>query len=249
MPLVRRLASDPNVVVTRGRTEDNRAALPGAFLDEMRRSFGNSRLGRQELGGELLLENEGALWTRRLIEDCRLDAGMPPRERFARVAVAVDPPASAQGDACGIVVAGLDGNGGAIVLEDASVERASPQRWASAVAYAAERWAADRIVAEANNGGEMVRAVLRGANMALPVKLVHASHGKTARAEPVAAAYEAGRVRHAEPFPRLEDQICGLLVNGRYEGPGRSPDRADALVWCLTELLLTTNRHMQVRRL
>jgi len=249
VPLVRRLAGDPAVAVTRGRTQDNRVALPDVFLAEMDRSFRDSRLGRQELGGELLVDHEGALWTRGLLDACRLHGAVPAREHLTRVVVGVDPPASAQGDACGIIAAALDEAGRAIVLEDASVEQASPQRWASAVAMAAERWAADRIVAEANNGGEMVGAVLRAADMALPVRLVHASRGKVARAEPVAAAYEAGRVRHAGLFAALEDQLCGMLVNGGYEGPGRSPDRADALVWSLTELLLAPTRRLQVRRL
>ncbi|WP_181561489.1 MULTISPECIES: DNA-packaging protein [Sphingobium] len=249
VPLVRRLAADPRVVVTRGSTRDNRGALPQSFLAEMERNFRGTRLGRQELDGELLLDHEGALWTRALIETCRLAGLVPERAELARVAVGVDPPASAGGDACGIIVAGIDQAGEAIVLEDASVEQASPQRWAQAVAHAAERWAADRIVAEANNGGEMVRTVLRGADRALPVRLVHAAQGKVARAEPIAAAYEAGRVRHARPFAMLEDQLCGLLINGRYEGPGRSPDRADALVWCLTELLLKTNPQARVRSL
>ncbi len=152
--------------------------------------------------------------------------------------VAVDPPASATGDACGIVVAALVADGTARVLADASVERASPERWARAVADAAREWSADRVVAEANQGGAMVASVLRAADIALPIKLVHARRGKVARAEPVAALYEAGRVRHAGLFAKLEDQLCGLMVGGTYEGPGRSPDRADALVWALTELML-----------
>jgi len=152
--------------------------------------------------------------------------------------IGVDPPASAQGDACGIIVCGSDEEGLATVLVDASVERASPEKWARAVARAAEKWEADRVIAEANQGGAMVESVLRAGEVSLPFKLVHASRGKVARAEPVAALYEAGRVRHAGLFAKLEDQLCGLKVGGGYEGPGRSPDRADALVWALTELML-----------
>ena len=107
---------------------------------------------------------------------------------------------------------------------------------------AASAWNADRVVAEANQGGAMVASVLRAADIALPLKLVHATKGKTARAEPVAALYEAGRVRHAGVFAALEDQLCGLTTGGGYEGPGRSPDRADALVWALTELMLGKRR-------
>jgi phage terminase large subunit-like protein len=124
------------------------------------------------------------------------------------------------------------------VLADVSVARPTPERWARAVAQAAQAWHADRIVAEGNQGGEMVRSVLHAADLTLPVRLVHASRGKAARAEPVAALYEAGRVRHAGMFAQLEDQLCALLPGGRYEGPGRSPDRADAAVWALTELML-----------
>ena len=124
------------------------------------------------------------------------------------------------------------------VIEDASVSGLSPEGWAGVVADVAARRGADRVVAEANNGGDMVASVLRAADSGLPVKLVHASRGKVARAEPVAALYGRGRVRHARAFAGLEDELCGLLVGGGYEGPGRSPDRADALVWAVTELML-----------
>lgn len=132
------------------------------------------------------------------------------------------------------------------VLADASVEKASPERWARAVALAARRWQADRVVAEANQGGAMVASVLHAAEISLPLRLVHASRGKVARAEPVAALYEAGRVRHAGTFPALEDELCGLIAGGSYEGPGRSPDRADALVWAMTELMLARRRAPRV---
>lgn len=239
VPLVQRLLAEPaeDIVVTRGSTEDNRANLPTRFVADIRRTFGKSLLGRQELDGELIADIEGALWTRSLLEDCR-EAAAP---QLARVVVAVDPPASSSGDACGIVVAGVALDGTAHVLADVSVEKARPERWARAVATAAETWHADRVVAEANQGGEMVRSVLRAAQQSLPIRLVHASRGKAARAEPVAALYEAGRVRHAGCFPALEDELCGLVVGGAYQGPGRSPDRADALVWALSELMLGKN--------
>jgi phage terminase large subunit-like protein len=246
VPLVLRLNEDPAVVVTRGRTWDNRAALPKAFLAEMRRTFNGTRLGRQELDGDLLLDVEGALWTRALLAQCHHTGTLP---ELVRIVVAVDPPASAQGDACGIVAAGRDACGMAYVLEDASLRGARPERWARRVADVAERWRADRVVAEANNGGDMVRSVLQAAQVSLPVRLVHASRGKTARAEPVAALYEAGRVRHAGLFAALEDQLCGLTIDGRYEGPGRSPDRADALVWSLTEICLSNSGGARLRQL
>jgi phage terminase large subunit-like protein len=163
------------------------------------------------------------------------------------VAIGVDPPASSDGDACGIVVCALGEDGVARVLADRSVRRATPERWARAVAEAARLWEADRVVAEANNGGEMVRSVLHAAEIALPVRLVHASRGKAARAEPVATLYEGGRVRHCGQLPELEDEMCGLMTGGGYEGPGRSPDRADALVWALSELMLGRKVEPRVR--
>ncbi|WP_260926496.1 DNA-packaging protein [Novosphingobium sp. 9] len=243
--LTRLLASEDGaeVIVTRGTTWDNRANLPTRFLDAMRRLFGTSQLGRQELEGEMLAEAEGALWSRALLEQCREGAG----PECVRVIVGVDPPASAGGDACGIVVVGLDASGSAHVLADASVEKASPERWARAAAGAAQAWQADRVVAEANQGGAMVASVLRAADISLPLKLVHASRGKVARAEPVAALYEAGRVFHAGYFPALEDEMCGLMAGGTYEGPTRSPDRADALVWALSDLMLGTAATPRVR--
>jgi len=235
VPLLRRLLGDEEAVLSRGRSEDNAAYLPSRFLRDMRRQYGKSLLGRQELGGELIEDLPGALWSRALLEQVR---EMPPASAPRRVVIGVDPPASAGGDACGIVVCALCEDGMARVLADCSVEKASPERWARAVAGAARAWSADRVVAEANQGGAMVESVLRAADVALPVRLVHARRGKAARAEPVAALYEAGRVRHAGQFPQLEDQLCGLIAGGSYEGPGRSPDRADACVWALTELML-----------
>ncbi|MFN3468281.1 MAG: DNA-packaging protein [Novosphingobium sp.] len=235
VPLVMRLlAGGEDVAVTRGSTFDNAANLPARFIEAMRRNYGGSVLGRQELLGEMIEDVAGALWNRRLIEAAREEAGAA----VTRVVIGVDPPASAHGDACGIVVCGIGDDRIGRVLADCSVERASPERWAAAVANAARAWSADRVVAEANQGGEMVRAVLRAAGAHLPLRLVHARRGKAARAEPVAALYEAGRVRHVGMFARLEDELCGLMPGGEYRGPGRSPDRADACVWALTELML-----------
>jgi phage terminase large subunit-like protein len=159
-----------------------------------------------------------------------------------RVVIGVDPPASAGGDACGIVACGVGVDGLAYVIADHSVRGLTPEGWARAVAGAAELHGADRVVAEANQGGAMVESVLRAADFALPVKLVHASRGKAARAEPVAALFEKGRAKFAGAFPELEDELAGMCVGGGYEGPGRSPDRADAMVWALTELMLGKER-------
>lgn len=236
-PLVLRLIEDSKrggTAITRGSTYDNAEHLPERFIEAMRQTYGETLLGRQEIDGEMIDDLPGALWTRALLERCREAAGAP----LTRIVIGVDPPASAQGDACGIVVCGLGEDRVGRVLADLSVDRPSPERWARAVAEAARGWSADRVVAEANQGGDMVAAVLRAANETLPLRLVHASRGKAARAEPVAALYEAGRVRHAGLFAQLEDELCALMPGGTYQGPGRSPDRADACVWALTELML-----------
>ena len=154
--------------------------------------------------------------------------------------VGVDPPASAEGDACGIVVCGQAEGLRLYVLADASVSGLSPEGWARTVAAAAEAWGADRVVAEKNQGGDMVASVLRAVEAGLPVKLVSASRGKVARAEPVAARFEAGAGFFAGRFPELEDELAGLVLGGGYEpggAAGRSPDRADAMVWAMSELL------------
>ncbi|WP_240885551.1 terminase family protein [Sphingomonas sp. SFZ2018-12] len=234
VPLIHRLKQDAGVVETQGRTRDNRANLAPAFLNAMIAAYQGTRLGRQELDGELIEDVEGALWTRATIEACRVRAA----PSSVRVVVGVDPPAGEQGDACGIVAVALGVDGHGYVVADSSVAGASPERWAAAVAACAARHGAMRVVAEANQGGAMVRSVLMAADHRLPITLVHASHGKAARAEPVATLYESGRVHHVGAFPELEDELCGLVAGGGYAGPGRSPDRADALVWALTELML-----------
>lgn len=242
--LLRRLKAMADTATVHGRTRDNRL-LPEAFLAAMAADYGGTRLGRQELDGELIEDLPGALWTRDLIERCRV-AALPV---VRRVVVGVDPPASVSGDACGIVAAALGRDGHGYVLEDASIAGASPEGWARAVAACAARHGADRVVAEANQGGAMVASVLAAADAALPVRLVHASRGKAARAEPVAILYERGRVHHVGAFPALEDELCGLVAGGGYEGPGRSPDRADALVWAMSELLLGRRGEASVRGL
>ncbi|HEX9932554.1 MAG TPA: terminase family protein [Allosphingosinicella sp.] len=245
-PLMRRIEGEAKV--TRGRMANNKA-LPQVEVEALAAMYGGTRLGRQELDGELIEEVEGALFKRKMLERAR-HSGPAPREWMARVVVGVDPPASAEGDACGIVVCGLGADGAAYVLADCSAPGLAPEGWARKVAAAAEAWGADRVVAEANNGGEMVRAVLRAAEAGLPVKLVHASRGKAARAEPVAVLFEDGRARLAGRFPELEDELAGIKAAGGYEGPGRSPDRADAMVWALSELMLQPARAApRVRRL
>ena len=252
-PLMRRLLALPDRHETLGRTRDN-PHLPGSFVAAVEGLYGGTRLGRQELDGELIDDVAGALWTRAMVEACRAEA-MPAARR---VLVGVDPPAGpisggAGGDACGIVAVAMGVDGVGYVLEDASVAGASPQGWAAAVAGCVERHRADRVIAEANQGGAMVRSVLEAAGGsaggAMPITLVHASRGKSARAEPVAALYEQGRVRHLGRFPALEDELCGLIAGGGYQGPGRSPDRADAAVWALTALMLGRGGEAAIRSL
>jgi len=254
--LVRRLLPRDDVDVTRGRTADN-VLLAESFVDYVTGLYGGTRLGRQELEGELIEDVEGALWPRDLIEASRQNDALP-RDSLRRVVIGVDPPAgvggpstgsgqgsstgSGQSSACGIVVVGLGEDGIGYVLADASVAGLRPEGWARSVARAAETWGADRVIAEGNQGGAMVESVLRSAEINLPVRIVHARHGKSARAEPVAGLFENGRAKFVGAFPELEDELAGLTIAGGYEGPGRSPDRADAMVWALTELMLGKRR-------
>lgn len=234
VPLVRRLVNERGVIVSKGRTTDNEMNLPHKFVAGVKALYKGTRLGRQELDGELIEDVAGALWTRDLLELKRLTA----TPDVTRIVIGVDPPVSDHGDACGIIAVGLGADGKGYVLGDHSVSGATPEQWARAVAGAVSAWSADRVVAEDNQGGAMVESTLRAADLAMPVKRVHASRGKSARAEPIAALYEAKRAYHVGAFPELEDQMCGLVSGGGYEGPGRSPDRADALVWAMTELML-----------
>jgi phage terminase large subunit-like protein len=230
------LVADPDCAVVRGRTIDNAANLPAAFITSIERQYRGTALARQEIDGEIVEDLAGALWTRATLDQGRIAAAPP----LVRVVVAVDPPAGAgaAADACGIVAVGLGADGRGYVLADRSVQGVSPDNWARAVVACADEFAADKVVAEVNNGGAMVTSVLQAIDSRLPVKPVHASRGKVARAEPVASLYAHGRVSHIGALAALEDEMCGLVVGGVYAGPGRSPDRADALVWALTELML-----------
>jgi phage terminase large subunit-like protein len=230
----------PGVVVTRGTSWDN-PHIALAAIEAMNRLHGiGSLLARQELLGELVEDLEGSLWPQALIERSR--TGPAAREALKRVVIGIDPPVTADGDECGIVACGLGPDGVAFVLGDHSGGGLSPEQWARKAAGAAERWQADRVVAEGNQGGEMVEAVLRGAGLKLGVRRVHARFGKVRRAEPVAAFFESGEAKLAGNFPELEAQLAGLVVGGDYRGPGRSPDRADAMIWAMTELLLRPER-------
>ena len=230
--LVRELLKDDTTVTTRGSTYDNLANLAPTFREAILSRYEGTRLGRQELSGELLEDTPGALWTWGMFgaEGFRLAEAPPLR----RIVVGVDPAASStdESDETGIIVAGLGQDGRGYVLADASL-RGTPNEWGRAVAGAAGAWQADRVVAERNNGGQMVEYVLRTVAPTLPITTVWASRGKQTRAEPVAALYEQGRVSHVGSFPELETQLTGWTPDG-----GASPDRLDALVWALTELML-----------
>lgn len=230
-PLLRAIAGQPGTVVTGGRSADN-LDLPEAWHRRMEALYGGTRLGRRELDGELTGEAEHALWTRAGLEAQRVrgEAWGPP----VRVVIGVDPPATQSGDACGIVVCGEVADGRLLVLADLSRRGLSPAGWADRVAQAAAAWGADKVVAEANNGGDMVLQVLSAADFHLPVRRVHATRGKVARAEPIATLFENGRAGLAGHFAELEDELCHLTSQG-YGGKG-SPDRADAMVWALHEL-------------
>lgn len=243
-PLVKVLMADPAIPKTLLRTMDNAANLDAAFLTELIDKYGGTTLGRQELEGEVLADSDGALWRRELIVHAG-DEGIPDLPvqyvggvlvpALRRVVVGIDPSASsdASSDECGIVVAGVDHQGRAWVLDDASGVL-SPAEWARVAVERYRQHRGDRIVAEANQGGDMVSHTIRTADPAVPVKLVHASKGKQARAEPVLALYEQGKVIHARTLPDLEDQLC----NWEPASGMASPDRLDALVWALTELML-----------
>lgn len=252
--VLKQILKNPSTVTTHAPTEANRAYLAKSFLDEVRTRYADTRLGRQELDGVLLEDTEGALWTMAMLDKHRLGSDTPVLDR---IVVAVDPPVTGHkgSDECGIVVAGVfakgpPGDWKAVVLEDASVTAASPSEWAEAALSAMERHQADRLVAEVNQGGDLVESVIRQIDAAVPYKAVRATRGKVTRAEPVAALYEQGRVSHAGNMAALEDQMCRMTSHG-YEGKG-SPDRVDALVWALHELIIepvASYRRPQVRTL
>ena len=232
--LVRTLRDAPTTIVTRGSTYENRGNLAGAFFEQIIRKYEGTRLGRQELFAEDLEDNPGALWQRLNIEAHSL-LECPD---LKRIVVAVDPAGSSSEDAAdtGIIVAGVGHDDHGYVLDDMSVH-GSPNEWGQQTVAAYSKYKADRIVGENNFGGEMVEFTIRTVNRNAAYANVHASRGKTIRAEPVAALYEQGRVHHVGTFPDLEDQLC------QWEPGMKSPDRLDALVWALTELMVTDVQH------
>ena len=243
VPVLKAILERGSTVRTHAPTAANRAFLANSFLAEVAERYGGTRLGRQELLGEFVEDFDGALWTRAGLEAARADR-VPAG---ARIVVAVDPPVTghARSDACGIVVVAVARDGPperwrAVVIEDASIAGATPQGWAEAAVAAYHRHGADRLVAEVNQGGDLVEGIVRQTDPLVNYHGVRAARGKTARAEPVAALYEQGRVAHLGRLDALEAEMC-RMTQARFEGGG-SPDRVDALVWALTEAMLEPAR-------
>ncbi|WP_404415515.1 DNA-packaging protein [Brevundimonas vesicularis] len=236
IPLVRQIVGASTTVVTRGSTFANRANLAASYLDKIVTRYQGTRLGRQELDGEILDDFPGALWTRAMIDDALKDAAPP---NMQRIVVAIDPSGTGgddEGDSIGIVVAGKGVDGRAYVLADRTC-KLSPDGWGRRAVAAYHEFGADRIVAERNYGGAMVEHVIRTVDRRVPYREVTASRGKILRAEPIAALYEQGKVKHVAGLRDLEDQMCAMTSEG-FMGDA-SPDRVDALVWALTELMVT----------
>lgn len=241
VPLLRALLRDKSTVVTRATTHANRGNLAEAFLSKIISKYEGTRLGRQELDGELLEEAEGALWNRAMIERARVTGPLPAMKR---IVVAVDPAvtAKAESNLTGIVAAGLGVDGRGYVLADSS-DRLSPDAWARRAVAQLDSLKADRIIAEGNQGGELVRHTIHSVRPNIPVTIVHASRGKQARAEPVAALYEQNKIGHVGTFPELEDQMCTWEPLGDLP----SPDRIDALVWAFTALMLNPTPQLTIQ--
>jgi phage terminase large subunit-like protein len=238
--LIKQLVADKDAIVTRGSTFDNAHHLAEAFLKRIIKRYEGRAIGRQELFAEIVEEATGALWTRALIERQRLAPDTPAPD-YSEIVIGVDPPAKsgARADECGIIVVGKTARALIHVIADLTSQGETPGQWATRVTAAFRRFRANRVVAEINNGGEMVVEVLRQSDPNLPVRKVTATRGKFVRAEPIATAYERGVVFHLGDFPKLEDQLCTLTPDFDARASGFSPDRADALVWAIADLIGT----------
>jgi phage terminase large subunit-like protein len=245
IPLLKKIMEDHATATTRSRTADNARFLSPAFLAEMTRRYGDSLLGQQELQGEIVEERMTGLWKRSVIEQSRLAA----RPELVRIVVAVDPPvtSTAGSDSCGIIVAGLGIDRRAYVIADRTVQGREPTVWAKAAVAAYHDHEADTIVVETNQGGDLLVQMFKSIDARVPVRKVYASRGKYLRAEPVSTLYGEGRVAHVGTFLELERQMCDFAADGLAHG--KSPDRLDALVWAVTELMLTERREPRMRTL
>ena len=245
--VLKQIIASPSTVVTKGSTFDNAANLPAQFLENLKARYAGTRLGRQELEAEILEDVPGALWVRATIDETRVKAvGDLPR-----VVVAVDPPVTSgeNADECGIVAAGRDSTGHGYVLADASSQGDKPAEWASRAVRLYHRLNADAIIAEVNNGGEMIESMIAQVDPRIPFKAVRATRGKFTRAEPISMLYEQRRVHHVGSFPKLEDQMCSMTPDFDQKKAGYSPDRLDALVWAMTDLMLAPQSEPSIRRL
>ena len=245
IPVIKEILADPSTVVTRGSTFDNAENLPAKFIAQLRDKYEGTRLGRQELNAEVLDDVPDALWNRGQLEGLRVSR--PPQD-LDRIVVAVDPPTTSgeNADECGIVVAGCRGKDWrtreAFVLADASSQGEKPNKWAWRVINTAKLYGADAIIVETNQGGEMVMETISALDRSIPIKGVHASKGKYTRAEPVAAWYEQGKVHHVGHLAKLEDQMVEFTIDFDAGKAGYSPDRLDALVYGITDLLTPPGR-------
>jgi phage terminase large subunit-like protein len=243
IPLLRRLLAAPRTAVTRAGTAANAYHLSPVFFSTIVDRYAGTRLGRQELEGEMIEERPDALWSRATIEAARVRAA----PALQTIVVAIDPPAAATKDsnACGLVAAGRAEDGLIYVIADRTVQGLSPSGWAQRAVALYHEYKANTLIAEVNQGGDMVAAVIREVDRAVPVKTVHARRGKYLRAEPAAAAYEQGKVKHVGAFAELEDEMCDFGRDGLSSG--RSPDRVDALVYAVTDLLPPAHAGPRVR--
>ena len=246
LKVLKTLINDPDSVVTRGSSYDNRANISDIYYSKVIKPYEGTRLGRQEINAEVLDDIEGALWTYAMIEAGRINA--IPMDDIVRIVVAVDPAVTAhkESDHTGIVVCALLRNGHVIVLEDLSCKK-SPLEWARDVIMAYRRWNADMVVGEVNKGGDLVEATIKAIDPWIPFRQVRATRGKLIRAEPVAALYEQGWVHHYMTMPELETEMCEWSPQVEFRGSvGRSPDRMDAMVWGITELVIDQEETSQL---
>lgn len=232
---LKEIMGNGGTIVTRGTTYDNRANLAHSFFERVINKYEGTRLGRQELNAEILEDTPGALWVRSIIEEHRVYE-MPV---LKRIVVGIDPAVSTNtsSNETGIIVGGIDGNGHGYIIDDLTI-KGSPSEWASNAIRGYHDWKADKIVAENNNGGDMVKFTLSTVDSSVPVRLVHAARGKQTRAEPISSLYEQGKIHHVGCLPTLEDQMTTWIPN-----EGDSPDRVDALVWCMWDLMIDGNKN------
>ncbi len=243
--LLKDIIADERTLISRMATGDNRLNLAAGFFDRIINMYRGTKLGRQELDGEIIDERSDTLWQREGLDQHRVHS-MPA---LRRIVVAVDPPVTgkATSDACGIIVAGVAENRRAYIVEDQTLQAVSPERWVSMVTQLFDKYQADQVVIETNQGGDMAESVLRNACPHLPIRQVKATRGKWLRAEPVAHLYERGLVSHVGGLPQLEDEMCDFGLTGLSSGA--SPDRLDALVWALTDLMLDPGGQPRARTL